>query len=344
MIYIMKKVRLSDIAKKANSSISAVSLALNNKQGVSKRKADEIITIAHEMGYILPEEILQKNNSSIRLMMIINHGRILNPSHNPFLADYMFAVEVKAKELGYSVIFQSIDINIYKQAMADFEKSAESGLIIIGTELDLEFFLSFTCKKPVVFIDTYYPQCNFDFIDMNNHDIVWNIVEYLKDFGHKNIGFIQSSVLTGNFIAREVALKDATSYFDIKLEPQNIFRVDPTYKGSHNELKKEFENLKTFPTAFFCSNDILAIGCINALTGRKISIPEDISIIGFDNLPLAEAFSPALTSVKVKKIEIGSKAVDLLHRKLTDPSNMTSEKTLVSNKLIKRNSVLNISE
>lgn len=121
-----------------------------------------------------------------------------------------------------------------------------------------------------------------------------------------------------------------------------MYNVDSTFSGAYEGIKDILTKEKDLPTAFFCSSDIIACGCLKGFTEKGIRIPEDVSLIGFDNLPISAMTTPGLTTIDVCKVRMGRMAVQLLTDRITNTTSEPPAKVLIGGKLIKRNSVKHI--
>ena len=209
---------------------------------------------------------------------------------------------------------------------------------MLGTELDeadIEALRS--APVPLVFIDTFHSRLGMDFVDMDNESSVFAVVEYLKESGHRRIGIVTGSVPTRNFRLRERSFFESMERFGLPFDPdRDLFAIDSTDKG-RLDMERILLAGRDLPTALFCVNDIVAYGCASALQEAGLSIPKDVSIIGFDDLPSNAYMSPPLCSVKVSKHRIGQCAMQLLALRLADPGR-DSEKILVGGELVIRGS------
>jgi LacI family transcriptional regulator len=336
--------RIIDIAKTANVSPSAVSLALNNKTGVSDEVRQRIITIASEMGYRNRGAGLYINeNIAIRLLKIVNYDHILNERHITFITEYMEAIEAETKKRKYK-----LEVSFYNKApvediIKDQEGITADGLIILGTELnihDLDFFTSLS--RPMVFIDTWFPMAVFDCVDMDNEDGVFQSIQYLYNCGHRSIGLVKSRSIMRNFTVREESFRESMEFFSLPVQEKYIISTYPTVAKTAMDMSRFLDKNSSLPTAFFCMNDIMAYGCIQALRDHNIQVPRDVSITGFDDIPFSSIIEPSLTTIRVSTHQIVQRALDRLSDKVSGLSHTNPEKILVAGKLIIRNSVRNL--
>jgi LacI family transcriptional regulator len=334
--------RIVDIAKIAAVSPSAVSLALNNKTGVSEELRQKIINIAADLGYksASPEPYRDNGNITIKLLKIAKHGHIVNERHNAFITEYMEGIETGAKERKYK-----LEVSFFNKApvqeIVEVQRGiAADGLIVLGTELnahELQFFTEL--PQPIVFIDTYFPLSVFDCIDMDNADGVFRSLQYLYNCGHRSIGLVKSSYETRNFKMREEGFREAMEYFSLPVQEQFIVAVDPAFDQSVTDMNKYLNKTHSLPTAFFCMNDIIAYGCIRALREHHYKTPGDISIIGFDDLPSSSLTEPPLTTIRVSTHQIGLRALERVAERIHNPADFIPEKVLIAGKLMVRSSV-----
>lgn len=334
------KATIREIAARAGVSPATVSMALNQKPGISQETRELVQEIAALLNYSKkPDNRLSANRATVRFTMITKHGHILNPNHKTFIADYIDGLEEEASKAG-------IPLEIFKSESFDAEKIIESledtaiaGTIILGTELDDADILSLArCRKPIVFLDTYNEAMDFDFVDMNNEASVHSIVNTLAAMGHTRIGIVRGSIETRNFRLREAAFRQALAELNIPFRNEDAFTIDSTYDQGYLDMQNALAHHPSLPTALFCVNDIIAYSCIAALSDAGHKVPESVSVVGFDDLPASEFTLPALSTVNVPKILVGRRAMQLLLARMDDPGK-TSEKILVGGKLVIRQSV-----
>ena len=334
--------RIIDIAREVNVSPSAVSLALNNKIGVSAGLRQKIISAAVNLGYkgITPEQFNLNRDITIKLLKIAKHGHIVNERHNAFITEYMEGIETGVRQRRYKLEVSFFNKVPIEEIITSQKGTNADGLIVLGTELnayELNFFAEL--KLPIVFIDTYFPLSVYDCIDMDNVDGVFKAVQYLYNNGHRNIGLVKSSFDTRNFRMREYGFREVMEYFSLPVQEKHIFGVDPTFDGAVNDMEKYLDKSSELPTALFCMNDIIAYGCIRALRNHGVRIPEDVSVIGFDDLPSSSLSEPPLTTIRVSTQRIGLRALEKLSERIISHSEEVPENILISGRLIVRDSV-----
>lgn len=335
-------VTIKEIAERASVSIATVSLVLNNKPGVKETTRYKILNIAKELDYNLTQRNLltNQNKQTIRFFQIAKHGHTVNRDHDIFISDYVHGIHESAVKNGYNLEISTFMNQEIEKVIVAIQSADIRGAVILGTELseiDIEEIGSLPI--PIIFIDSFFEHLDFNFVNMDNINSVFKIVSSLYDFGHREIGIIKTDVEVQNFRLREYGFNKAVKKLGLELNKKHILSVDSTFHGAYRDMLQLLQNGNDLPTAFFSSNDIIAYGCIKALEEKGIKIPEDISIIGFDNLPLSSVMNPPLTTMQVSKQKIGEIAMSLLRDCIDNKEDTPTMKVLIGGKLICRNSV-----
>lgn len=344
-------VTIKDIARIAEVSPAAVSLVLNDKPGVGEETRARVLRVAKELDYRPPRnsDHPQANVDSICLLHVARHGHALNRDHDVFVADYIEGLSQGAKAAGMSLEIMTFKTTPVEKVIALATEHPAAGFIVLGTELSAADAALFSAVgKPVIFIDTYLEFLPFDFVDMNNGDSVYTIVSYLASRGHRRIGLIRSSIETRNFKLREEGFKASLASLALPYDEDCCFAVDSTFHGAYEDLRTALAEAQALgrqlPTAFFCANDIIACGCLKAFSDAGIRVPEDVSLVGFDDLPLSAVVEPPMTTIRVSKAQIGKMAVQLVTARIRAENQSPPVKVLISGELVERRSVKDLSE
>lgn len=341
-----KNITITEIAKLAEVSPSTVSLVLNGKAGVGPEARERVLRIARENNYKgVTAGGLNKRHKTLLFVSIVKNGKILNINHKAFIADYIDGAQHEAGDRGYSLEVTAFNEFDPQLIVDHINNSFARGVVILGTELaekDIEYFLKL--QIPAVFIDILYPRMPYDFVDMNNDSAVYNIVSHLVNMGHTSIGLVTGSYETSNFLHRKNGFMSAMDYFGLTFKKENLFTVSPTFEGAYKDMMDLLADVPQMPTALFCVNDIIALGCVKALRNSGYRVPEDVSVAGFDNLPMSAMSEPPLTTVNVSKRRISMKAVQLLVQRIKDGGGTPYEKIMVGGEVIERSSVLDMND
>jgi LacI family transcriptional regulator len=269
----------------------------------------------------------------------------VNRDHTVFISDYIDGIIQAGKALRYKTQVTSFKTTPMEEIVTTIQSEPElAGAIVLGTEMTRKDVLMFqSVSLPFVFIDTFLEYVPFDFVDMNNVDSVFKVIEHFLHYGHREIGVVRSSVRTRNFYLRDKAFLEAMACFGIEIDRRYIFNADSTFDGAYQDMVGYLNAGAKLPTALFCTNDIIAFGVLKALREKGVRVPEDVSVVGFDDLPTAALLDPPLTSIAVSKREIGSTAMRRLDSRIRHAP-MPPTKIVVGGTLIERESVARIGE
>lgn len=337
--------KIADIAKLANVSKSAVSIALNGKPGISEETRSKILRIVNESGYI-PRSMVRADQiypatKIIRFVACTNLGIVTNQFDSlPFFTELIRNIEEQCRGYGFSMVFSSIQYANFDQEVERLEKEAPSnGIILLGTNLTEDQISRISKYQPnLVVIDTLYETLNVNFVVMNNFMGAYQAGAYLAALGHRHIGYIQSTSRMFNFNERRRGFLAALRAHGITVEQSNFFDVFPAIVSEDEEFKKEIVKRKNhLPTALFCECDYIAITVVKTLLNAGYQVPEDISIIGFDNISEATVITPELSTIHVDREKMAKAAINMLKEMITD-RNTVSSKCIVDTSLITRKS------
>lgn len=326
---------IKQISKITGFSPATVSNALNNKKGVNPETARQILETARLCGYQL-----QKKIEGIRFVIVKSGGQVV--ADTPFFSALIEGVENETHEAGYEITLLNLDSRQpdYEQKLQQLLEDPSCGILLLATEMTEKDVLPFQqCAAPFVLLDAWFERAKFDSVLISNTDSVCEAVQYLIDCGHTKIGYLKSKIRIQNFKYREIGLIRALERNGLKLDPAYTFSLTPTMDGSKADMSGFMSGRPKMPTAFFADNDIIALGAMKAVMEAGFRIPQDVSIIGFDDLPFCRISTPMLTSIQVNKEEMGRLAVRRLVERINKANMNTHAKIEVCNKLILRDSV-----
>lgn len=299
------KPNIKQISNMTGVSIATVSNALNRKKGVNKNTADMVFKAAREIGYLNISNI-----SKIKFLIFKKNGFIIDDT--PFFTALIDGFEKECRESGFEMVLGTLDCRQedYKEQFQQGLKEADTAIVLLGTELsadDLEYFKQ--VENPVLLLDYWDCNMSFNAVVINHRDSVRRAVNYLAEKGHREIGYLRGDFRILNFQQREHGYKEAMNAIGYFIEPYYVVTLNTTMDGACRDMEAYLEGKPMLPTAFVAENDMLALGAMRALYAAGYKIPEDISMIGFDDLPFCEISYPRLTSLKVPKQEMGAIAV-----------------------------------
>lgn len=309
-------IKNKDIAEILNISPAAVSLARNGKSGVSEQTRKQVYDLLRSMENKNRKEAETDPKGSITLVMHKKSGKII--AETQF---FMMATEViqeEAQRAGYCVTImqynETADVNEFIKSLKGLETK---GILLLATEMDVkDLDLYRDMEVPIVILDNYYITKRQDCVAIHNVDAMFQIAEYLKKMGHTRIGFLKSKIENNNFSERYKGLQLALDSLGDVLEPKFVYRVGTEVDTVYEDMKGILMQKVELPDVLVAGNDILAIGAMRALKEYGYRVPEDISIVGFDDMPVSRMMDPPLTSIRIEIKQFAICAVERIVQKI----------------------------
>jgi DNA-binding LacI/PurR family transcriptional regulator len=329
-------VTLKDIAKKAGVDKSTVSRALSGGRNISEGKKAEVLKIAEKMGYLPNDSAKVLAGKSAKTI-----GIILPEIDCNYYASVVGAIETKLKERGYSLIIGQTNFDLQDEIhyLKLFLQKKVDGIIfdLYNNEefMKMHKKIKQYLKIPIVFIESDLRIPDGDVIEIDNTYGVDLAVAHLAGTGAKSIGYI-SEYLSSRI--RMPAFINALRTYGIPVNRSQIKIGKERLESGGYMRMKELLAEKEVPDAVFISYDTMAQGAIKALREEGYKVPEDISIVGFDNIRESEYFSVPLTTVAPPVIEMGKMAVERLLEKIENSNDTDHVHVILKPELIIRGS------
>ncbi len=330
-----------EIARQLGISATAVSLARNNRPGVSQETRAKVM-------HLLNDSISQTLNSvdttglASPILFIIHkkHGRII--IEKPFFSELLSVVQLEASRYAYplQVMYylpeQNIELFIHQ-----IKQTPCSGIILLATEMDeedLTHYAQLNC--PLILLDSRFDFAPYNSVTIDNAVGIMQGMQYAYAMGHRDIGYLRSSTPINNFAHRYDGYLKGKRILGLENRNTPEIFLGCSIETAYADMKKYLSNkdLQTLPSIFLCDLDYIAIGAVKALKEAGYSIPEDISILGFDDVPSAEIVEPALSTLRVNQEPLGKFTIQRLIQIMEQPGNYYSN-TQVSVQLVERQSV-----
>ncbi len=335
-----KKVTMDSIALKLGISKNTVSLALRGMPGISETTRKTIENTAENMGY--------KYKSNARQQITRNLCLVIAKSTRDSIGFFSFiqlGIEDEAKKNNVNTIIHYYDEKDEIFEMPNCVKDGMvSGIITLGRISRRTVNAIITCALPVVMVDNYFDDLVMDCVLTDNQCGGYLAAEYLINGGHKNIGFLGDIYASVSFYDRYQGYLKALREYGLDYNPGYSVIDRKLDNLDSEEIALIFEEMKNgagIPTAFFCCNDAEALVILKVLLNMGIAVPEEVSIMGFDDIETSRSVTPELSTMRVQKEMMGRRAVAKLLKKLDDPEEPI-EKILLSANIINRNSVRNL--
>jgi len=299
-------VTIKDIAQAAGVSPSTVSRALSDHPRISAGTKERVRRLARDMGYtpsILARGLVTRHTATI--------GVAITTVSDPFLAPLVRGIEAIAHENGYSVFLGNVhrDRERELQVVQSFYERWVSGIIVAGSQID-EGYLDLRDRFPlpiVLFNCRTYPYS----VSTDNLIGACQAVAHLVQLGHRRIAYIANQYSYRANLDRLTGYRRVLEESGTSMDPNLVTEGDGTIK-SGLKAAGELLALSQPPTAFFCFNDMTAMGVINALRRAGLQVPRDKSVVGFDDLDLARYYNPPLTTVRQPTHQLGQRAIRML--------------------------------
>lgn len=331
---------IREIAKLAGVSPATVSLVLNSKPNVNKDTRARVAMLLEENGYHIKEKAAASKADAALLFLRYKSGTERLESRDDFLVQIMDGVEAQAKALGYALSFASVERNQLAAALAEAAKSY-AGIVVFGTELDdQEAELLCHAPIPLCVTDTRLPLYPIHTVSINNYGAIYEALRYLHQQGHNKIGYLHSTVQTGEIPDRDISYRNVMHLLGLEVNPTFVYELDPFLSMAYKQMNAALDQLPELPTAFIADNDMLALGAMQALQQHGLHVPDDVSLIGFDDSHMSSMANPPLTTIRVPKQTMGSAAVRQLHHIITDPTDREIYKIQLGAQLLERSSVM----
>lgn len=344
------KVTAKEIAEELGISTSSVSLAINGKPGVSEETRQKVLAQAAKMGYLSQKKDAPAATRNIRYVIFLENGDTVKETS--FYSIVLQGIEAKATEHGYNVFVSYFYAGgNWAEQIAAICKDV-SGIIILATEMEdrhIEKAYSSGLEKqsiPIVLVDNATSLVDVDCVVSDSIRGAGHAVAHLLAKGHPDVGYLRSKSRIDNFNQRQAGVVKARRQHGINDDtPLQVVDVGISSELAYQDMC-DWLNAKNKPlSAYFTDNDIIAAACIRALKAKGYRVPGDVSIVGFDDMPLCTMVDPPLTTVRVMKDQLGLAAMEILHHRVQGEAQFIGSRALgvcramISTHLIERESV-----
>ena len=332
-----KKVTIKDIARMAKVSHTTVSRALNDKSRIKNETKVRILDIAKELNYrpnFIARSLVMRRTKTI--------GLVITTIANPFYTELSQGIEATAIRLGYNIILCSTnyDLSVEKQYIDMLRSKGVDGIIFTSAHMGDPNIIGLAEEGfPIILVNrrTYHPMVRerVDYVGVDNIRGGFLAVEHLIKLGHKRIGVIGGSSESSVGFERLQGGKKALTAYGLE-ERGDYFLEGDFLKGSGYQGGKKFLKMKEPPTAIFAANDYMALGTYQAIVEEGLKIPEEIALVGFNDIEFTSMKGIELTTIGQKKYEMGAMAVKTLIERIEGRETGPSEEIILEPELIVR--------
>ncbi|WEG13957.1 LacI family DNA-binding transcriptional regulator [Pullulanibacillus sp. KACC 23026] len=337
-------VTIYDIAKKAGVSSATVSKVLNGYADISFKTAERVKKICEVEGYrpsSVARGLATKKSSTIGIFFTdhLNSG-----FRHPFLQDVLASFKEVVGRSGYDLIFFTDD-HPDNHRMGYLERSSYrhvEGLFLLGiSRMDQHLQRLVECKVPCVAVDLDLIGPRSSFFASDNRGGAIKAVDYLAEMGHKEIAFISDIYSTFPGKERLIGFREGMQKNHLTIYSDRIYNSDFSEQGGYEACFQLLEN-PALPTAIFCGCDLIALGVMKALHEKGVRVPEDVSVIGFDDLELLRYIKPGLTTIGQNKELLGKSAGVELLKMIENPNYYPNTSCFIETELVIRETVKDV--
>jgi LacI family transcriptional regulator len=310
------RIKIQDVARLAQVSLSTVSGVLNEKDNVRPETRQRVLDVIAQLGYT-PN--LFASNLARRHTKLI--GIIVSDLLNPFFAEIARALDAQAKQRGFETFLASTNFMPEQQcaAVRQMLSLRVAGIAMMTSENDPEaFFLLKTSGTPAVYLDNNHSAPHIGTIRVDKRHGMFVAVKHLLELGHRRILLIKNSQQASSappmfsHMERQIGFEEALHQYDAK--DMDVHIIDEPGEPASAGLRAIERALKHYRfTAVVAINDLVALGAFRALQAAGLSIPQDVSVVGFDDTYLCRFLHPPLTSVATPREDLASSVLELLY-------------------------------
>ena len=298
----MGKVTIKDIAKVANVSYATVSRALSGSPEIGEATRERVLKLCDEMNYI-PNSVARSMVKRRTNIM----GVITASINNTFMSELIEALEISARERGYNLMVcnSSYDLDLEKRQFSLLLGRRVDGIVVIPAGSETSDNLSkYETDIPVVYVSENLQENKGNFVAIDNAAGARMGVEYLHSLGHTNILYLGRRSGSRTHMLRANGVKNACKRLGMSMQKSSM--------AAGYQLAMEYFSTKFDCSAIFCATDALALGVMQAADEKGLRIPQDISILGFDNISFTSLPRIGISTVEQPKDEMAKAAIDIL--------------------------------
>ncbi|HEY8348012.1 MAG TPA: LacI family DNA-binding transcriptional regulator [Symbiobacteriaceae bacterium] len=322
---------IRDVARLAGVAPSTASMALNDHPRISTETKMKVLAAARELNY--QPNAMARGLKSRRTESV---GLILTDIAGPFYSELIKGVEDVAIERGYQLVISSAHSGREESARRLLAERRTDGLIVLAPNLkDADLAAVASPEFPLVLLDRHLCAPGISCIRVDNVAAASEAVSHLINLGYRSILYVSGPQLSTDNQERLLGFRQALERAGLPFSPDLVVPGDFTEEGGRRAARWILDR-PTLPDAVFAANDEMAIGVMEVFLDRGIRIPEDVALVGFDDIRLAAYVRPALTTVRQFKYELGQRAATLLFAMLDGTSEARAER--ISTELVIRES------
>ena len=326
---------IHDVAQRAKVSTATVSRVISGIDVVRPQTRERVMNAIKELGFV--PNLSARSLSMGRSRML---GIIISDITNPFFPDLVQHFTQLAEAAGYVVLVSHTNYDVARagQAIERMLARKVEGVAILTSELHESLVQQLNDHSvPIVFLDTSasYEFENWRTIAVDYDAGIHQAFDHLLGLGHKRVAFISGPTELRSAEWRKASFVKLMEERGIKISPSTLAQGDHRVEGGYAAMQALLA-AKTPPTAVLTSNDLTAIGAINAIYDAGLRVPEDISVVGYDDIEISASYNPRLTTVRLSRTEIAVRAFEALHAATKGEKMPSPEKPIVTELVVRK--------
>lgn len=334
------KVTIKDVAKKANVSISTVSNVINKSKWVSPEISERVLEVVKELGF-RPNAIARSLIKKESLLI----GVLIPGIENPFTSIFVRVIEKELIKHNYTTLLcnTSLDTDMEFHYLKLLKDKYVDGVVLLTADVKqkhVDFFEE--SSIPVILASLTDKTNRFSSVNIDDFQAAYDATKKLIELGHRHIAWLGGSLLSCHARQRFEGFKKALNDKGISDNETWYFQSEEYTIQYGLEKGMNIFKSKNRPTAVLCISDMIAIGAIQAAEECGLRVPEDISIMGFDDIPIASAYRPGLATVRQPVYDLGIKAADMLLQQIREKGSYKKEAKILPHEIIMRGSCTSI--
>ncbi|WP_130858995.1 LacI family DNA-binding transcriptional regulator [Gracilibacillus phocaeensis] len=305
-------VTIKEVAGEAGVSVATVSRVISGSGKVSSKKKKQVLQAIEILNY-KPNAVARNLRTAKTKMVLVAVPNI----NNPFFSEVLTGIQKTALQQGYHVLLFDTDHDFSREAkfLEMLEQKQVDGLILCTAQVTHETLRKVEKSHPIVMACEYLDGEDFSTVLIDNRNSARKVIHHLIEAGYRRIAHITGPLNTVLGIDRLRGYKEALAEHNLLLSEWYIREGDFSFESGY-QLMTQFLMLANPPDAIFAGNDEMALGAIKAIQSKNLSVPEDIGVVGFDNIKMASIFKPALTTIAQPAYQIGTTAMEVLVEKM----------------------------
>jgi DNA-binding LacI/PurR family transcriptional regulator len=326
-----RQVSIKDLARFANVSQSTVSRALRNSSLVNAETTEKIQRLAREHGYrasLVARSLVTRETKAI--------GCVVSSIADPFVAQVISGVYEAATQTGYALLLANSNTDPEREieAVLSFQDRRVDGILVVASRVGDRYGAHLASMRlPIVLINNQHSATHIHSLMIDNVAAAQEATRHLTNLGHRRIAYLGSTAGQFSDEERREGYRSVMKELGLALHPELLVQGDGTPNGGEQAVR-EMLSQPVRPTAIFCYDDLLALGAYRAIYTAGLSIPDDISVVGFDDVFFAPYTVPPLTTMRQPMLSMGRSAMELLVKLCAGQE--ISEQVLVKAELVMR--------